>query len=453
VFGPPEWRLRGAAAGEEVRAAMKSKGIVRKSVPWVVAVVVLATGAYWWTRRGDGESETKFRVEKAERGSINETVAATGTLSAVTTVQVGSQVSGIVSRLHADFNSGVARGQLVAELDPTPFLATLDQRRADLVRAEVQARSAQIAFERQSRLLEQGLTSQAEYDLAKADFEAASAQVDQARAAARQAETNLAYTRIMSPIDGVVVDRQYDVGQTVAASFQAPTLFTIAQDLTKMQVQADVDQADIGKIQVGQKASFSVDAYPDTTFEGQITQIRLNATVNQNVISYPVIITVGNPEQKLRPKMTANVTIVVATEPDVLRVPNAALRFRPVETGPPGSGDSAGRPKDAERAAADMGRGTRGLAAADELMRAAGGGGKGGRRKQNVYKPEGAGGVKAVPVRTGITDGRFTAILEGEIEPGDEVVVGLATSKVEGTGSFPGAGPTGPSRGGGGRRM
>jgi len=431
---------------------MSATGTVRKLAPWIIAAAVIAAGGYWWSQRGRENGGENHRTEKVERGPISETVTATGTLSAVTTVQVGSQVSGIVARLYADFNSRVRAGQLVAELDPTPFQATLDQRRADLARVDVQARAAGIAFERQKRLLEQQLTSAAEFDAAKADYDGALAQVEQSRAAARQAETNLAYTRIASPIDGVVVDRQYDVGQTVAASFQAPTLFTIAQDLTKMQVQADVDQADIGKIAFGQKAEFTVDAYPETKFEGEISQVRLNATVNQNVITYPVIITVANREEKLRPKMTANVTIVVATEPDVLRVPNAALRFRPVETGKPGEGEASGRPKDQDRAAAELGRGSKGFQAAAAAMQAAGTG-KPSRRPQTVYKPDGRGGLVPVPVRTGISDGRYTAIVEGEIKAGDEVVVGIATSKVESTGTFPGAGPTGPGRGGGGRRM
>src|SRR5687768_16779829 len=279
--------------------------------------------------KGDGDKNQQFRTEKVDRGTITKTVTSTGTLSAVTTVQIGSQVSGVISQLYADFNSRVGKGQLLAELDPTPFQAQMEQRRADLTRAQVEMGNARLTYERQRRLVEAGLSSQSELDAARAQFEGARAQVAQSSAALRQSETNLRYTKIASPIDGIVVDRQYDVGQTVAASFQAPTLFSIAQDLTKMQVQADVDQSDIGAVKVGQPARFTVDAYPDEEFRGRISQIRLNALVNQNVVSYPVMIEVPNPDERLRPQMTANVTFDVATVNDVLRIPNAALRFRP----------------------------------------------------------------------------------------------------------------------------
>ena len=412
-----------------------------------LALLAVAAGALWggwtWWKGGSNDDDApRYRTEKVDRGVVNETVTATGTVSAVTTVQVGSQVSGIVARLYADFNSRVARGELLAELDPTPFQATVEQRRADVTRFEVQMRAAEIAFKRQQRLLDQQLSAEADYDAAKADFDAAAAQVEQSRAALRQAETNLGYTKILSPIDGVVVARQYDVGQTVAASFQAPTLFTIAQDLTKMQVQADVDQADIGKIRVGQTASFTVDAYPDQSFKGAISQVRLNATANQNVITYPVILTVDNAEEKLRPQMTANVTIEVEKAENVLRVPNAALRFRPVET--------AATP-DPERAAARMGAPAKGAGGASKAFEAATGAPS--RRGQSVYVLDGKDSLKAVPIRTGITDGRFTAVVDGELKEGDTIVVGIATAKVETTGSFPGAGPMGGGRpGGGGRR-
>src|SRR5229473_1411565 len=297
---------------------------------WVVGatVVVLGIGGAYYLARAKSDVP-KYRATPVDSGTVVSTVTATGTLSAVTTVAVGSQVSGIISRLYADFNSHVKKGQLLAELDPTPFQAQVEQRQADLTKAQVEAANAKIQFERQARLLQSGLAAQADYDSAKAQYDGARAQVAQAAAALSQAQTNLKYTKIVSPIDGVVVDRQYDVGQTVAASFQAPTLFSIAQDLTKMQVQADVDQSDIGRIAVGQTARFTVDSYPDQEFRGRISQIRLNASVTQNVVTYPVIIEVPNPDEKLRPKMTANVTIDVATVQDVLRIPNSALRFKP----------------------------------------------------------------------------------------------------------------------------
>src|SRR5688572_2860140 len=204
--------------------------------------------------KGRGKKEEQYKAEKVDRGNVTMTVTATGTVSAVTTVQIGSQVSGVIAQLYADFNSRVKKGQLLAELDPTPFEQQMEQRRADLTRAQVQTDDARLKYERQRRLMEAGLTSQAEVDAAKAVYDAARAQVAQSTAALNSAQTNLRYTKITSPTDGIVVDKQYEVGQTVAASFQAPTLFQIAQDLTKMQVQADVDQSDIGRVHVQQGA-------------------------------------------------------------------------------------------------------------------------------------------------------------------------------------------------------
>src|SRR4051812_20565572 len=281
--------------------------------------------------KGRGKKNEQYKTEKADRGNITMTVTATGTLSAVTTVQVGSQVSGVIARLYADFNSQVTKGQLLAELDPTPFQAQVEQRQADVTKAKVEAANSKISYDRQSRLAKAGLAAQADVDTARAQYERANAQVQEATAALQQSMPTPHPARIVSPSDGIAVDRQYDVGQTVAASFQAPTLFSIAQDLTKMQVSADVSESDIGMIKVGQPVRFTVDAYPDQTFRGKVAQIRLNATVNQNVVTYPVIIEVSNPELQLRPAMTANVSIDVAIVHDALRVPNAALRWKPEE--------------------------------------------------------------------------------------------------------------------------
>jgi len=386
------------------------------------------------------------------------TVTATGTLSAVTTVQVGSQVSGVIARLYADFNSRVKKGQLLAELDPTPFQAQVDQRRADLTKAEVEAANAKITFERQSRLVKSGLAAQADLDAAKAQYEGARAQVQQATAALSQALTNLKYTKIVSPIDGVVVDRQYDVGQTVAASFQAPTLFSIAQDLTKMQVQADVDQSDIGRVRVGQVARFTVDAYPDEEFRGRIAQIRLNATVSQNVVTYPVIIEVPNPDEKLRPKMTANVTIDVAIVRGVLRIANAALRFKPDTSQTPGASPTA-TAGGGQRAAGGGGSGGEGRMAAFGRGRGMNGaagvlaGGPPPPKRQTIYLLEPDKKLKPVPIRTGISDGHYTQVVDGDLNAGDNVVVGLVTSKVD-QAAPPGSnrGPMGGPGGGGPRR-
>jgi HlyD family secretion protein len=414
--------------------------VQRKAITLLLILAVLGC-------KGRGDKKPQFKTEKVDRGTVTTTVTATGTLSAVTTVQVGSQVSGVIARLYADFNSKVTKGQLLAELDPTPFEAQVEQRRADLTRAQVQTDDARIKYDRQKRLASAGLAAQADVDAAEAQFKSARAQAAQANAALNQVLTSLRYTKINSPIDGVVVDRQYNVGQTVAASFQAPTLFEIAQDLTKMQVQADVDQSDIGRIKVGQVARFNVDAYPEDEFRGRIAQIRYNAQVTQNVVTYPVILELENPEGRLRPKMTANVNIDTATVPDVLRVPNAALRFRP--PGEEGKSASGGRPGgDPMRRMGQSGGG--GLAGAAGNL-PAGGRRAAGPKPQTVYILGEDKKLKPVSIRTGITDGRFTHVVSGDLKEGDAVVVGLATAKVEGPPPMGGTGPGGGQRGGGRR--
>jgi HlyD family secretion protein len=406
-----------------------------------VIVIAAVAGAYGiYRQRASKPPAAKYRTEIVDKGTVSETVTATGTISAVTTVQVGSQVSGIIQGLYADYNSPVKKGQLLATLDPTPFQLQVQQRQADLQQAQVQMRNAEVQYKRSERLLEEKLVPEADFDTARANFEGMKAQVDQAVAQLKGSQTNLGYAKIYSPIDGVVVARQYDIGQTVAASFQAPTLFTIAEDLTKMQVQADVDQSDISRVATGQTARFTVDAYPEQTFVGTISQIRLNATQNQNVITYPVIIDVPNPDGRLKPKMTADVTVEVAKVADVLRVPNAALRFKPIEVGR-ADNDAAAR-------SALEGTAARGGAAA--AGRALAGAARATRRQQQVYVVGADGQLKAVEVKIGISDGRFTAITDGELNVGDKIAVGFATAKVDQQGSLP-AGMGGRGPGGGGR--
>jgi HlyD family secretion protein len=370
----------------------------------LTTVVLLLIGLmFWLSSAGKRNKEPKYRTDKVESGDVTATVTATGTVSALETVQVGSQVSGIISKIYVDFNSKVTKGQVIAELDPTSFQAQVDQRRADLEKARVESRNSQIAYNRAKNLVENKLLAPSEFDIASANLQSNQASVKQAEAALRQAINNLSYTKIASPIDGVVVDRQYDIGQTVAASFQAPTLFTIAQDLTKMQVSTNIDEADIGKIEVGSKSIFNVDAFPDRKFEGTVSQVRLSTQVVQNVVTYPVLIDVANPKLELKPGMTANVTIPVDTRNDVLKVPNAALRFRPDPA------DLAEPPQGQQ---------------------------KGGRRKESVvYVMNEAGKLKPVSVRTSITDGNFTAVESKDLKPGQVIVVGLTTARaMESTG-------------------
>jgi len=418
-----------------------------KKLLWAAVVLGAAAGVFLLVG-GRKKSEPRYRTAKVDRGDVTQTVTATGFLSAVTTVKVGSQVSGIISALDADFNSRVRKGDLLAQLDPTPFEARAAQSQANLEKAQVELRNADIALRRQKKLVEEGLSPQADYDSVQGNFDAARAAVSQAAAALKQARTDLGYTRIVAPIDGVVVDRQYDVGQTVAASFQAPTLFTIAQDLTKMQVAADVSESDIGKVKVGQPARFTVDAYPEREFRGSIAQIRLNATVNQNVVTYPVIIEVENRDSILRPNMTANVSIDVARVAETLRLPNAALRWKPEEK------EGASVEEQVARSGAE--RGTRAMARQMESARGGAGPGRGrgrGPRPQTVYRVA-AGKEEPVPVevRTGISDGRFTQIVSGELKEGETVVTGLATARANvPAGGVPGMGGGGRGTGGGRR--
>ncbi len=426
----------------------------KKSFVWIGAAVAVVVGAFL-VLGGRTKSEPKYRTAKVEKGDITQTVAATGTLSAVTTVKVGSVVSGNVAALHADFNKEVKKGDLLAELDPVPFQERVAQARAALEKAEVDVRNTEIGLRRQKALWDEKLAAQADLDQAQANFDSARAAVNQAKASLAQSETDLRNSRIIAPIDGVVVDRQYDVGQPVAASFTAPTIFTIAQDLTKMQVSADVSESDIGMCKVGQPVRFTVDAYPDQTFRGKIAQIRLNATVNQNVVTYPVIIEVPNPELALRPSMTANVSIDVAIVHDVLRIPNAALRFRPEEKeGTSTSSSSRHRPAASPEERAARGAGTGPAGAARQFDRSAGGG-KGRRPGQTVYtlpSPQ-TGDPAPVEIKAGITDGRFTQVAGGELKEGALVVVGLVTAKADASAGRNPMAPAGPGAPGGARRF
>ncbi len=305
-----------------------------------VIVLLAAVGAFVFRSKGN---EPMFRTEKVAKGDIVMTVTATGTVNAVVTVLVGTQVSGTIKTIYADFNSKVKKGQLIAQIDPSLFEAQVDQARANVVtskanlaKSEVTVVDAKRTMERNRELFGKNLIARSDLDTAETNYDGAVAQVnankalvEQAAAALRTAETNLRYTRILSPVDGIVVSRNVDVGQTVAASFQTPTLFTIAQDLTKMQIDTSVDEADIGKVKVGEDVDFTVDAYPDVTFKGKVGQVRISPVTVQNVVTYDVVVMVDNQELKLKPGMTANVSIIVAEKKDVVKVPNAALRFKP----------------------------------------------------------------------------------------------------------------------------
>ncbi len=397
----------------------------------VAAAAAVAAVTWFGLARKKAEAPA-YLTATIDRGTVVQVVGTTGTLTALTTVKVGSQVSGIVATLHADFNDRVRRGQVLATLDSTPFEAAVNQTRAQLQRARVGALDAQAKYRRQQALFESGLSSEDQLDSARASFHQAQAQVAELEAALERAETNLRYSVIRAPIDGVVVSRDYDVGQTVAASFQAPTLFTIAEDLTRMQLTCDVDEADIGQVRIGQPVTFSVDTFPEKEFPGRVAQVRLSPKTANNVVTYPVMADVANPDLTLLPGMTAEVRIEVARAVDALRVPSAALRFRPEILGL-----QIARSDDADS-------GGRGL---DSAPRPGGGSGRSGAPVE-VYVSGDDQGAPLRPVRLepGITDGRFVEIRGGMLRGGERVVVGVATAQSGDAGGLAGMTPMGRRR-------
>ncbi|MBI4685831.1 MAG: efflux RND transporter periplasmic adaptor subunit [Nitrospirae bacterium] len=367
---------------------------MKKIIAGIVIVIIFGGAAFFFLKNKD--NGLKYRTEKITKGDIEAIVTATGTVNAVTTILVGTQVSGTIKNIYVDFNSPVKKDQLIALIDPSVFEAQTEQARANLLYAKANLEKAAATlvdgkrtFERNKELFSKNLiarsdvdTSETNYETSKAQVSASKAQVAQAEAALKNAQTNLGYTRILSPVDGIVISRNIDIGQTVAASFQTPTLFTIAQDLTKMQINANVGEADIGNVKVGQDVEFTVDAYPDNAFRGRVLQVRNAPITIQNVVTYDVVIKVDNQELKLKPGMTANISVIVATQKGVLKIPNAALRPRPFEKG------------------------------------------------ASVTEKKGAGvwiaennKPKRIKVVTGMSDGNFTELLSGEIKEGQEVIV------------------------------
>jgi HlyD family secretion protein len=443
----------------------------------VLMVLILggAAGFYWFS---NGKGKASFRTAPVERGDILSTISSTGTLNAVITVQVGTQVSGTIKELTVDYNSRVKKGMLIARIDPDIFEAKVNQAKADLessraavlnqraavvkaeadvataranvIKEDVAVRDAKIKAEARARLFQEGGISQEERDTAQATLDSAQAQleaskaslrasqaalevsraqlaaaeatVQQKQAALAQTQVDLDHTYIRAPVDGVVVSRNVDVGQTVAASLQAPTLFLIAQDLTKMQVDTNVDEADVGRVALDQAATFTVDSYPGQVFSGQIVQIRQAPQVLQNVVTYTTVVAVSNPELKLKPGMTANVKILVARREGTLLVPNAAFRVRVDGATPAAAAGSPG-----QRGAQGMAGGRAGASAGTGSGRGPEPGARGAADggKQRIWVLQDGKPVEQM-VRTGLSDGQKTEILEG-LREGDAVVVGLGT--------------------------
>jgi HlyD family secretion protein len=375
-----------------------------------VLAIGLAIAGYVFFN-GERRVPVRYRTVSVERGTIISLVTATGTINPITTIQVGSQVSGMIESLHADFNSKVKANHVVARIDPFPYQARRDQAAASLANARAAFDKARIdlaqrrrELDRAKSLIGQQFISQNEVDVALTASEGAVAQqkvteaaVKQAEAILQAAELDLKYTVIRSPVDGVVISRLVEVGQRISASFSIPTLFLIAEDVTKMQVDTNVSEADIGGVAEGKEASFTVDAYPGERFHGHVRQVR-NAPINiQNVVTYDVVVEFENPDFRLKPGMTANVAIVVAKKEQVLKVPNSALRFNP--------------PK-----------GTR-----EEVMAARPAGGTSGpaSRQRTLWKQNVTDELEAVPIEMGISDGTYSEIIASEVKEGDQVVIGI----------------------------
>lgn len=435
---------------------------------WTIIGVLLAAIGLLTAFKYESKNTPQYFTEKVQKGDIQNVVQATGTINAVTTVQVGSQVSGTIQTLSADFNSHVKKNQVIAQIDPSLFKGALLQAeanlanaqanlvaaKANLAKAQAAANQSKLDYDRSVALAKDGVIPAQQLDAAKATWQSndaavgaaqaavtqANAQVQQNSAAVTVAKANLDYTTIKSPIDGTVIARSVDVGQTVAASLQAPTLFTIAQDLTKMQVYVSTDESDVGTIQAGQDVSFKVDAFPKDTFKGKVSAVRLNATTVQNVVTYTTVVDFDNPDMKLFPGMTAYVTVPVATATDVVKVPNGALRFTPDLT--------AQQISDLYQKA--------GIAAS-------GGARKGGKGMQQsgqqattavVWKLNADKSVEPVQIKLGITDHTTTEVaqvIKGSLNPQDQVVTGSAaasktasaTSAAPGIGAARGAGGAG----------
>lgn len=360
----------------------------KKKALVIAAVAAIAALAVWLLSGGKKEEKITFDTAAVAPANIMNSITATGTIEPVTSVTVGTQVSGIVSKLFVDYNSVVKKGQVIAELDKTNLMSQLNTAKTQLATAQSQLNYQTANYKRYKTLFEKGLVAADDFDNAKLSYTQAKEQVVSAKEEVQRAQTNLGYATITSPIDGVVLSKSVEEGQTVAASFSTPELFTIAQDLTNMQVVADVDEADIGDVKEGERVSFTVDAYPDDTFEGEVKQVRQEATTTNNVVTYEVVISAPNADLKLKPGLTANVTIYTAERKGVLSVPSKALRFTPQK-------ETVGKMKIVDAANA----------------------------KNKVWTIEGN-SIVAHKVNIGMTDGTNTQIVGG-IAEGAKVVTGL----------------------------
>ncbi|MEY2465939.1 MAG: HlyD family secretion protein [Verrucomicrobiota bacterium] len=429
-------------------------------VKWLVILVVIGgvIAAGVWYLKGKKDSAPQYQSIAIARGDLTQAVTATGQLNPVKNVTVGSQISGIILKLYADFNSPVKAGEVVAELDPATYKASVAQAEGELANARANMELMKIEADRATELLNNKLISKSDYDKAQALFHQAEAQMKIRDGALQKANVDLSRCTIVAPVDGIVISRNVDVGQTVAASLSAPTLFVIANDLTKMQIDANVSEADVGGVEPEQEVAFTVDAFPYRTFHGEVVQVRNSPTTVQNVVTYDAVISVDNPDMKLKPGMTANVSVIIAERPNALKIPNSALRFRPPEIA-----ETKSNPVANTNAVSNP-------ATAADTRRPGGGGGEGGRRggreggrrspgerqsQRTVYLLTGNGKeakLKPAQIKVGISDSINTEVLEG-LSEGDQVVTGLQQTEAQAASAAranPFGGP--PGMGGGMRR-
>ena len=414
-----------------------------KKIILLIAVLVLTGASIWYFNRGGEEAVSPYRFVTLEQGDLEAVVSSTGTLDAVTTVQVGTQVSGIISHIYVDFNDKVRRGQIIARIDTTLLTSAVRDAEATVERNQAQLRQAEREFERIKGLFDKQFITEVEFNQAQYNLDIAVAATKSAEISLERARQNMSYATIYAPISGTVIERNVDVGQTVAASFSAPQLFLIADDLARMEILASVDESDIGMIEDGQTARFTVQAYPDNTFTGTVRQVRLQSTVQENVVNYTVVVDVNNEEGKLLPGMTATVDFLIETAEDVLKVSNAALRFRPTEAmmaevrermqsqreeRQADLPDSV-RQQRAERRGQRSGDGQQGSFGSQGGQRSQGGfGGFGGQGRSDftmLWYLDEAGNLSMAPARTGITDGTMTEIRSRRLEPGMQIIAGV----------------------------
>ena len=402
----------------------------KKLITLSVAAMAAVTSGYVLYRRAHSDAAPAYRMAAVERGNLESTVSATGSLGAVRTVQVGTQVSGQISAIYVDFNSKVKKGQLIARIDPTLQQQAVQDAQAGVERAQATLAQTKAEYDRNKLLHDQKIVTDPEFNTAQLNYQLAKANATSAQIALDKARQNLSYTSIYAPIDGIVVERDMDVGQTVAASLSAPQLFVIAKDLSQMQILATVDESDIGQIKTDQPVSFTVQAYPGQTFTGKVSQVRINSTTVNNVVNYTAVVAVANPDGKLLPGMTATVKFLIGSANDALSVPNAALRFRPAVAANAGTGASTTARTHARNASVGATR--------DSTM-------------ATLWYLDSAKTLKPVRVHTGLSDGSRTQVTGNGIKEGMQIIVGAST----GTATAPAAAarnPLQPQQSGGGRR-